>query len=85
MDEPEIMMKEINPADPPIPLTEAAKDEIAALALRQRRANGVLMRGINYVGGQVEDGLRMLPAGARGQPDASRGACRRQSRRLRWR
>lgn len=79
MDKPVITMKEINPSDPPLPLSEAAKDEIAALALRQRRANGVLMKGINYVGGQVEDGLRMLPTGARTQIDEMARTALRQS------
>ena len=50
-------------------LTEAARAQIAALVDRQRRANGVLMKAINYVGGQVEDGLKMLPAGTRAQVD----------------
>ncbi len=45
--------------------------QIAALVDRQQRANGLLMRAINVVGGQVEDGLRMLPAGARSQVDAA--------------
>ena len=56
-------------------LTNAIDDDaavaIAALVLRQRRANGVLMKAINFVGGQVEDGLKMLPAGARAQIDVA--------------
>jgi hypothetical protein len=72
-------MKEINPANPPAPLSQAAKDEIAALAARQRRANGVLMTAINYVGGQVEDGLKLLPAGTRGQIDELARSALRQS------
>ena len=55
--------------------TDALDDDavvaIAALVLRQRRANGVLMKAINFVGGQVEDGLKMLPAGARAQIDVA--------------
>lgn len=50
-------------------LTEDARAQVAALVARQRRANGVLMKAINYVGGQVEDGLKMLPAGTRTQVD----------------
>ena len=50
-------------------LSDDAKTEIAALVVRQRRANGVLMKAINFVGGQVEDTLKMLPAGARDQID----------------
>ena len=79
MDDESALMKEINPANPPTPLTEAAKAEIAALAVRQRKANGVLMRAINFVGGQVEDGLKMLPAGVRDQMDDLARAALRQS------
>lgn len=50
-------------------LTEDARAQVAALVARQRRANGVLMKAINYVGGQVEDGLKMLPASTRTQVD----------------
>ena len=50
-------------------LSDDAKTKIAALVVRQRRANGVLMKAINFVGGQVEDTLKMLPAGARDQID----------------
>lgn len=62
----EVMSTEITPLDD---LSDDARAQIAALVLRQRRANGVLMKAINYVGGQVEDGLKMLPAGARAQID----------------
>ncbi|WP_342070115.1 EcsC family protein [Yoonia algicola] len=79
MDDESDLMKEINPADPPAPLTEAAKSEIAALAARQRKANGMLMTAINFVGGQVEDGLKMLPAGVRDQMDDLARAALRQS------
>jgi len=64
-------MKEINPANPPLPLTPEALAEIAAMARRQRRANGVLMTAINYIGGQVEDGLKVLPKGARDRVEAA--------------
>ncbi len=79
MDDDVKMMKEINPAAPPVPLSQAAKDEILALAARQRQANGVLMTAINFVGGQVEDGLKLLPAGTRGQIDALARSALRQS------
>ncbi|MEL7179681.1 MAG: EcsC family protein [Pseudomonadota bacterium] len=79
MDDQSTTMKEINPADPPQPLSEAAKAEIADLAARQRKANGVLMSAINFVGGQVEDGLKMLPASARDQIDDLARAALRQS------
>lgn len=53
-----------------IPLTDEATAVISALATRQRRANGLLMKAINFVGGQVEDTLKFLPKGARTQIDA---------------
>lgn len=57
--------------NPDTPLTPEGVAEIATIAARQRRANGVLMKAINFVGGQVEDGLRMLPKGVRGQIDSA--------------
>jgi len=51
------------------PLDDHARAEIAALAARQSSANGVLMKAVNYVGGQVESGLRSLPQGVRTQVD----------------
>ena len=62
---------EINPADPKPPLTEAARADVAALAQRQRRANGLLMKVVNFAGGQVEDGLKMLPKAVRGQIESA--------------
>jgi len=53
-------------------LDAAAYDEIAALVARQKAANGVLMKTVNYVGGQVEGGMKVLPDSVRGQID--RGA-----------
>ena len=61
----------VNPDNPPAPLTPEAKAAIVALVTRQKRANGLLMRAINYVGGQVEDGLKMLPQSVRGQIDGA--------------
>jgi hypothetical protein len=60
-------MIELNPDNPPAPLTDEARAEIASLALRQRRAGGLLMKGILFVGAQVEDGLKLLPAPVRSQ------------------
>ncbi len=59
-------MREINPENP---LTDEARQEVAVLAARQSAASGVLMKAISFVGGQVEDGLRVLPKGARAQID----------------
>ncbi len=66
------------PVPVPVPLTDDARARIAALALRQRKANGVLMKAINFVGGQVEDGLKMLPKPLRDQlNEVTRNALRR--------
>ena len=64
-------MIEINPADPKPPLTDAARADVVALAARQRRANGLLMKAVNFAGGQVEDGMKLLPAALRGQIEAA--------------
>ena len=52
-------LKTVNPPDP---LDEKGAERVASLAARQRAANGVLMRAINFVGSQVEDGLKSMPA-----------------------
>lgn len=71
-------LKEVNPDNPPAPLTEAARGEIAALARRQEKAGGLLMRAVNLMGSGVEDGLRLLPAPVRAQIEraAERGLLR---------
>lgn len=72
-------MKVIDP-DNPIPvLTDAARADIAALALRQRRAHGLLMKAVSFVGGQVEDGMKLLPRAVRGQIDAAARAALERS------
>lgn len=53
------------------PLDETALAQIAALAARQQSANGVLMKAVNFVGGQVESGLKSLPDGVRKQIDSA--------------
>ncbi|MBL4812877.1 MAG: EcsC family protein [Rhodobacteraceae bacterium] len=58
-------MKLVNPEPKPTPLGGAELAQIQALALRQRRAGGVLMKAVNLAGGQVEDGLNLLPAKTR--------------------
>jgi hypothetical protein len=73
------ILKEINPADPPSPLDDSSRAEIARLAARQRKANGILMSAINFVGGQVEDGLKVLPSGTRAQVDELAKVALRQS------
>lgn len=64
-------MRVVNPDTPTAPLTDAACAEIAALAARQVKANGVLMQVVHFIGGQVEDGLDMLPARTRAQLDGA--------------
>ncbi len=77
MTDQDTAMKEINPVDAPPALTDAARAEIAEIAARQRKANGVLMMAINFVGGQVEDGLGLLPKSVRTQlDDMARNALR---------
>lgn len=64
-------MIELNPDNPPAPLTDEARDRIVALALRQRNAAGLLMKGILFVGGQVEDGMKLLPKPVRAQVESA--------------
>lgn len=64
-------MKVIDPDVIVRPFDDEARDRVAALARRQARANGLLMQAINFAGGQVEDGLKLLPKGARGQIEAA--------------
>lgn len=66
---PDFVMKLVNPDNPPPALDDAARAAVAALALRQRRARGVVMTAITFVGGQVEDGMKMIPKGLRDQID----------------
>ena len=62
-------LKEVNPDNPPAPLDEVAKGEIAGLARRQKRAGGLLMKAVNLVGSSVEDGMKVLPKPVRDQID----------------
>jgi hypothetical protein len=64
-------MRLVNPDPPPAPLDDAARAAIAALAARQHGANTLLMQVINFVGGQVEDGLRLLPRAQRAQIESA--------------
>jgi len=75
MDPTAPQMIEINPDAPHAPLTDEARATVAALAERQRRAQSLLMRVVTFAGGQVEDGMKMLPKGFRDQLEAAaRGA-----------
>lgn len=67
------------PIDARPPLSEAAIAEIAKIADRQRNANTVLMQAINFVGGQVEDSLKVLPSSIRSQLDEVAKRALRQS------
>ena len=51
----------------PVPLTPDPGPEIAAIAARQVKANGPLMRVINKFGGKIESQMAHLPDGVRRQ------------------
>lgn len=72
-------MKTVNPDPAPTPLTSEAEAAIKALADRQSRASGLLMRAINFAGKRVEDMLKRLPQGARSQIDGAARMALRQS------
>jgi hypothetical protein len=64
-------MRVVNPDNPPAPLSDAARAQITALAQRQHNATGVLMQVVSFLGGQVEDGLKLLPDTTRARLDAA--------------
>lgn len=68
-------MRLVNPDNPPTPLTDDARAQIATFAARQHNATGVLMQVVSFLGGQVEDGMKLLPASTRAKLDgaATRG------------
>ena len=72
----ETTLKQINPENP---LTPEAREQIVALAHRQRKANGVLMKAITFVGNQVEDGMKILPKGFRDQVEGAAKSALRHS------
>ncbi|MFN3664119.1 EcsC family protein [Yoonia sp.] len=73
-----IVTENLTPLVVPALLDDDARTRIAALAVRQTKANGVLMKAITFVGGQVEDGLKVLPRPVRNQlNDVTRQALRR--------
>ena len=60
-------MKTIDPDLDLAPFDDEAKGAVAKLAHRQRRANGLMMQVVTFAGGQVEDGMKLLPKGTRDQ------------------
>ncbi|MGR3485827.1 MAG: EcsC family protein [Paracoccaceae bacterium] len=62
-----------------MPLDAAARAEIAALAARQAKAAGLLMKAVGYAGNAIEDRLKYLPEGARGQIEAAATAALRRA------
>ncbi|MBQ2260785.1 MAG: EcsC family protein [Loktanella sp.] len=71
-------MDALTPLVVPAPLDDDAHARIASLAARQKKANGVMMKAITFVGGQVEDGLKVLPKSVRKQlNDVTRHGLRR--------
>lgn len=65
--------------NPDRPLTPETRARVAALAARQRKAGGLLMKAINLAGDAVEDALKVLPKGLRDQVDAAARTGLRQS------
>jgi hypothetical protein len=64
------------------PFDAPARAATIALAARQRAANGPLMKAVTFVGGQVEDGLKIIPKGLRDQIEGAARAALWQSYRL---
>ncbi len=52
-------------SDATLPLPRAGSDEVEALALRWKKANGPVMGFLTRFGGRLEDQLKVLPAGFR--------------------
>ncbi len=67
MEQTDPPMKLVNPDPPPVPLSDTARAEIAAIVARQAKAQSVLMQIVTFAGGQVEDVMKVLPKGTRAQ------------------
>lgn len=68
MKDPDTPMRTINPDRP---LDAEGRARVAALARRQRKASSLLMKVISYAGGQVESGLKSLPAPMRARVEGA--------------
>ena len=79
MNEPDIITAETDAPDRSRALSQDTREQIAAIAHRQRKARGILMHAVNFVGGQVEDGLKLLPKKVRLQLDDVARKALRQS------
>ncbi len=66
----------------PVALASSIDEEIALLARRYGRANGVGMQILNLVGGQAENLLERLPDSAKGQLESATSAALARSARL---
>ena len=64
-------MKVIDPDVTFEPFDAQAREAVAALARRQKKANGLIMQAVTFAGGQVEDGMKLLPKTTRGQLEAA--------------
>lgn len=64
-------MRLINRDPNAAPLPDATRARITALAQRQHEASGVLMQVVTFLGGQVEDGLKLLPEATRARLDGA--------------
>ncbi|MDE0968655.1 MAG: hypothetical protein OSA51_04530 [Octadecabacter sp.] len=48
-----------------ITLSNEARAQIASLAVRQHNVTSVLIQVVTFLGGQVEDGLKLIPSSIR--------------------
>jgi hypothetical protein len=69
----------IKSASVPATLSPDPAAQIAALAARQARVNGPLMRIVNKIGGKLEEQMTLLPAGARKQIERITGQALRRA------
>lgn len=69
-DDPDTMAL-VNPDAPPAPLSDATRAQITAMAARQHAASGVMMQVVTFLGGQVEDGMKLLPNATRARLDGA--------------
>lgn len=71
-------MKVIDPEVLLPKLDDAGKTRISDLANRQKAANTLLMKAVTFAGGQIEDGMRLLPKATQTQiEDAAKHALTR--------
>lgn len=72
-------LRVIHPPSPRPRLGDDTVAQICDLAKRQHDASGVLMQVVTFLGGQVEDGLKLLPATTRARLDGAAARALRAS------